>query len=100
MHNGSAGFIPGYLKGYSADIVLLGIGGRADSVSLIENVVKPVGAKILIPIHFDDFFSPPGDKFGFLINVNYDEFVETSAKYRADFEVKTMPVGEVTVLFQ
>ena len=35
---------------------MLGIGGRSDSVSLIENVVKPVGAKILIPIHFDDFF--------------------------------------------
>lgn len=100
LHNGSAGFIPGYLKGYSADIVMLGIGGRDDSASLIENVVKPAGAKILIPIHFDDFFSLLENEFSFLINVDYDEFKETALKYKADFEVKTMPVGESVVLFR
>ncbi len=99
LHNGSAGFIPGHLNGLRADIVLLGIGGRSDTPSLINNIVVPVKAKILIPIHFDDFFATFGENFDFLINVKYSEFVETCISYKSDFVLRTLPAGRRVVLF-
>ncbi len=57
---GSAGSLPGALDAYSADIVLLGIGGlgrmeRDYKEGYWRDVVEAVDAKVVIPIHFDDF---------------------------------------------
>ncbi len=64
----SAGFIEGALSKYQADTVLLGIAGmgkREDEYleAYFKHVVTAVGAKWVVPIHFDDFTrfftSPP-----------------------------------------
>ena len=57
---GSAGSLPGALDAYSADVVLLGIGGlgrmeRDYKEGYWRDVVEAVDAKIVVPIHFDDF---------------------------------------------
>jgi L-ascorbate metabolism protein UlaG (beta-lactamase superfamily) len=58
---GSAGFIPGALKGHPADVVYLGIGGMGTRSESYQNeywqeVVRAVGAKRVVPIHWDNFF--------------------------------------------
>ncbi|HEY8102277.1 MAG TPA: MBL fold metallo-hydrolase [Burkholderiaceae bacterium] len=58
---GSAGFIPGALKGRKADVVYLGVGGMSAIVGTYKNdywheLVQTVGARRVIPIHWDDFF--------------------------------------------
>jgi L-ascorbate metabolism protein UlaG (beta-lactamase superfamily) len=63
---GSAGFEPGALRGVQADVVLLGIGAlgpRDDAYrdALWREVVTGVGAKRVIPIHWDDFWLPSRD---------------------------------------
>ena len=55
---------------------------------------------MLPPIHFDNFFSPLEAEFRFVINVKWEKFYDTSMKYKSDFQAKTLPVGETTVLFQ
>lgn len=60
--NGSAGFEPGALKNIRADVVLLGTGGIGLFEAQHENaywkeVVTGVGAKRVIPIHWDDFMT-------------------------------------------
>ncbi|MBX3652698.1 MAG: MBL fold metallo-hydrolase [Ramlibacter sp.] len=60
---GSAGFEPGALKGVQADVVMLGIGalGSRDEAyrdALWRELVSGVGAKRVIPIHWDDFWVP------------------------------------------
>jgi len=60
---GSAGFIPGALAGRRADTVFLGVGTRgardeAYREAYWNEIVKPVGAKRVIPIHWDDFWQP------------------------------------------
>lgn len=60
---GSAGFIPGALSGRRADTVFLGIGtlGKKDEAyreTYWNEVVKRVGAKRVIPIHWDAFWRP------------------------------------------
>lgn len=60
---GSAGFVPGALKGVKAEVVLLGIGAlgpRSDAYrqDYWREVVQASGAKRVIPIHWDDFWLP------------------------------------------
>lgn len=60
--NGSAGFEPGALKDVRADVVMLGTGGIGNFGAAHENaywdeVVKNVGAKRAIAIHWDDFMT-------------------------------------------
>ena len=60
---GSAGFVPGALTGVRAEVVFLGIGtlGQRNEFQrqdLWREVVQTVGAKRVIPIHWDDFWLP------------------------------------------
>lgn len=63
--SGSAGFVPGALKGVRAEVVLLGIGtlgarGPAYSDAYWREVVAGVGARRVVPIHWDDLWLPAG----------------------------------------
>jgi L-ascorbate metabolism protein UlaG (beta-lactamase superfamily) len=63
---GSAGWVEGALAGHHADVVLLGVGllGREDDhyrEDYYREVVDTVGARCVIPIHFDDFTLPLDD---------------------------------------
>jgi L-ascorbate metabolism protein UlaG (beta-lactamase superfamily) len=58
---GSAGFVPGALKGRRADVVYLGVGGLGTRDALYQQnywdeIVRATGARRVIPIHWDDFF--------------------------------------------
>ena len=58
---GSSGFIPGALNGRKADVVYLGIGGldmRDESYrdAYWREIVQAVGARRVLPIHWDNFF--------------------------------------------
>lgn len=60
---GSAGFIEGSLAGRHADVVFLGTGGagrqsRDYRAALWDETVRRVGARRVIPIHWDDFWQP------------------------------------------
>jgi L-ascorbate metabolism protein UlaG (beta-lactamase superfamily) len=60
---GSAGFVPGALAGQRAEVVYLGIGqlGVQPEQYLIDywtEVVRTVGARRVVLIHWDDFFRP------------------------------------------
>lgn len=60
---GSAGFVPGALAGYRADVVYLGIGqlGVQPEHYLVDywsDTVRAVGARRVVLIHWDDFFRP------------------------------------------
>ena len=60
---GSAGFAPGALAGYRADVVYLGIGqlGVQPEQYLVDywtETVRTVGARRVVLTHWDDFFRP------------------------------------------
>jgi L-ascorbate metabolism protein UlaG (beta-lactamase superfamily) len=69
----SAGYAPGTLTGKKADVVFLGIGGlgakdEAHQDGYWKEIVQAVGAKRVVPIHWDNFYisldrplvAPPG----------------------------------------
>ncbi len=85
---GSAGFVARGLEGIAADVVMLSVGGlttldREYAETYWQELVTTTGAKIVYPIHFDDFTRPfgeivPGPRF--LGNI------EKTAKWFRDFQ--------------
>ncbi len=60
---GSAGYVPGALKGRKADVVFLGIGGldtrdAAYQAAYWNELVRTVGARRVVAVHWDNFFKP------------------------------------------
>jgi L-ascorbate metabolism protein UlaG (beta-lactamase superfamily) len=60
---GSAGYVPGALNGQQAEVVYLGVGqlGVQSEEYIVDywnDVVRPVGARRVVLIHWDDFFRP------------------------------------------
>ena len=61
----SANFIPGMYKGVHADVIFLATGGLSSQPAAFSGrywseTVEATGAKLVIPIHWDDFFQPLG----------------------------------------
>ena len=63
---GSAGFVPGALRGHQADVVYLGVGQLGPQPERYvrdywDESVRAVGARRVVLIHWDDFFRPLRD---------------------------------------
>jgi L-ascorbate metabolism protein UlaG (beta-lactamase superfamily) len=63
---GSAGFIPGALRGQRADVVYLGVGQLGLQPERYvrdywDEAVRTVGARRVVLVHWDDFFGPLRD---------------------------------------
>ena len=59
----SANFVPGMYHGVHADVIYLATGGLASQPADFTNrywaeTVEATGAKLVVPIHWDDFFQP------------------------------------------
>jgi L-ascorbate metabolism protein UlaG (beta-lactamase superfamily) len=98
MHHGSAGFVPGMYDGIKTDVVLLGIAGRGNTQEYLNNVPLKLGAKLVIPVHFDNFFVSLEKKKKNLPGVKLKEFLATAENYRGRFELKLLPIGEKTAI--
>jgi L-ascorbate metabolism protein UlaG (beta-lactamase superfamily) len=98
VHHGSAGFIPGMYDAIKADVVLLGIVGRGDTQTYLKNIPLKLGAKIVIPIHFDNFFLPLEKKLKNLPTARFNEFLATAQKHRGSFELKILSLGEKSAI--
>lgn len=98
VHHGSAGFMPGMYAGMKADVVLLGIAGRGDTATYLKNVPLALGVKMIIPIHFDNFFIKLDKKMKNLPGLKLKEFLAEAEKHRQSFELKTLPIGEKTAI--
>ncbi len=98
--HGSAGFVPGALKGRKADIVFLGIALREELEPYLAETVDAVGAKRVIPTHWDDFtrsLSKP--LIPNIAGVHLRDFFEDMARSRPDLQVQTLGMGEAVRLF-
>ncbi|MEM7153913.1 MAG: MBL fold metallo-hydrolase [Myxococcota bacterium] len=94
MHQGSAAWTDEtYDESTRADVVLLGVAARDDTTEYIEGVVDRVGAKTIIPIHFDNFFRRLDRPWRPLFGVKLPEFFRVVDE-RPDLEVQTLPIGE------
>jgi L-ascorbate metabolism protein UlaG (beta-lactamase superfamily) len=92
--HGSAGFVPGALRGRHADVAFLGIALLDDIPGYLAETVDAVGAKRIFPTHWDDFTRPlqlPLKPFPLIVRL--DRFFDALAGDRPDLEVRTLEPG-------
>lgn len=94
LHHGSAGFVPGMYDGIRADVILLGITGREDTAAYLAEVPGKARPARLIPIHFDDFFTPLDDDIDFLYSAHFKEFFDTADRLSVPCRIETLPLNE------
>lgn len=99
LHQGSAGFLPGMFNDMVVDVIFLSIAGRADTRELLKNSAIPLQVKRIIPIHFDDFFSPLKEGLFFMRGVNFQDFCRTASDFNPPIPVQTLQIGQQAVLF-
>jgi L-ascorbate metabolism protein UlaG (beta-lactamase superfamily) len=94
LHHGSAGFVSGMYEGITADVVLLGIVGRGDTETYLKNIPIELEAKLVVPIHFDNFFVLLEKNLRILPTAHFREFCAVADRHRDSFELKTLSLGE------
>jgi len=100
LHHGSAGFVPGVLKLRRADVVFLGIALLPDLPTYLAEVVDAVGARRIVPVHWDDFTrSLDRPLLPFPLVVDLDGFFDAVGRLRPDLQVQTLEAGAPVALF-
>jgi L-ascorbate metabolism protein UlaG (beta-lactamase superfamily) len=74
-------------KDYPAKILFLGVSKRSSTKDQIEQIVRPIGAKIVIPIHQDNFFVELRENPPELFLSKMDEWYATFKKLAPDVKV-------------
>jgi L-ascorbate metabolism protein UlaG (beta-lactamase superfamily) len=93
IHHGSAGWIPGMYEGIKADAVFLCLAGRKDTCSYLDETLRRTGARSIIPIHHDWFFSPFEKGMRLLMGVHIHEFISAAIKIVPASEIRFVPAG-------
>jgi L-ascorbate metabolism protein UlaG (beta-lactamase superfamily) len=107
---GSAGFLPGALAGFCADVVFLSVGGLAHlereyKETLFNEVVAAVSASRLVPLHYDDFSKPLGEPLRLIPKILDDvcsslDFLVEKAAAQPGLELQLLPAWEEVVVFE
>lgn len=92
VHHGSAGWVPSMYDGIKADAIFLCLAGRKDTRSYLDETVLKTGAKTIIPIHHDWFFSPFEKGVRPLRGARIDEFVKEVMAVAPDVDIRFIPV--------
>lgn len=100
LHHGSAGYLAGALAGHRADLVFLGVALIDDLPSYLREVVDAVGARRVVPTHWDDFSRGVEEPLRpFPLIVRLDRFFEHLRRQRPDLQVQTLQYGQRVALF-
>lgn len=92
VHHASASWVDGMYEGVHADVVLLGLAGREDTIAYLDHVVDTTGAKRVIPIHWDDFFRALDEPLRPIRAAKLDEFFATVDGQRPDLSIEALPL--------
>jgi L-ascorbate metabolism protein UlaG (beta-lactamase superfamily) len=110
---GSAGFVPGGLEGFAADVVFLGVGGLGSQTSAYREeywreTIGFTSPRRVIPIHFDSLVGPIEGPFtgevraGAVLSAGSDEtleFLRAKDAAHPEIEFRTLPRYSEVVLF-
>lgn len=96
LHHGSAGFVPGALRRFQADVALLGVALIDELEPYLQQTVRAVGATRVYPLHWDDFTRPLSQSLTPMpMVVRLDRLF---AQFPADLSLRTLPLAQPVVL--
>jgi L-ascorbate metabolism protein UlaG (beta-lactamase superfamily) len=90
-HQGSANLDDGALRGGPVDVVLAGVAGRSVTPRYWERILRRLDPGIVVPTHYDDFFSPLGHRQEFVRRVNFAAVPAEVSAVSRDARVAALP---------
>jgi L-ascorbate metabolism protein UlaG (beta-lactamase superfamily) len=93
-HQGSANLIDDAIRHRGVDYFLCGIAGRRFTPRYLERILARLEPRVIVPTHYDDFFTPLHAPLGFSLNVNLAGFTDEVRRVSRDFELRTLAKGE------
>lgn len=95
-HQGSANLIDENIIHKNVDYFLAGISGRSFTRNYTSRILTRLSPQVVIPHHFDNFFTELDKPLGFTLNVNLGLFVEEVKRVSSEFEIRTLNLLQST----
>jgi len=93
-HQGSADMIDDASLPRGVDVFLCGIAGRQCSPRYLERVIPRLDPRVIVPTHFDDFFTPLERPMRFTLGVDLARFPGEVAKVSTSATVCALDDGD------
>jgi L-ascorbate metabolism protein UlaG (beta-lactamase superfamily) len=90
-HQGSANLDDGELQHRPVDVFLAGVAGRSVTPYYWERILPKLDPRIVVPTHYDNFFSPLGRPQDFVRGVHLGEVPAEVRQVARDAEVAALP---------
>jgi L-ascorbate metabolism protein UlaG (beta-lactamase superfamily) len=94
-HQGSANLVDDAIRHRGVDYFLCGIAGRRFTDRYLPRILGALEPRVVVPMHYDDFFTPLDAPLGFSLNVDLAGFADEVARVSRDFELRTLGLGEL-----
>jgi L-ascorbate metabolism protein UlaG (beta-lactamase superfamily) len=92
-HQGSADLVDDAIRHRNVDIFLCGIAGRRFTPRYLERILGKLEPRLIVPMHYDDFFRPLDAPLAFSPNINLASFTEEVGRVSRDFALATLPLA-------
>jgi L-ascorbate metabolism protein UlaG (beta-lactamase superfamily) len=90
-HQGSADLDDGQLREGPIDVFLAGVAGRSVTPRYWERILPRLDPRIVVPTHYDNFFSPLGRPQDFLRRVDLAAVPDEVRRVAGDAQVAALP---------
>jgi L-ascorbate metabolism protein UlaG (beta-lactamase superfamily) len=90
-HQGSANLDDDQLEDGPVDVFLAGVAGRSVTPRYWERILPRLDPRIVVPTHYDNFFSPLGRRQDFVRRVELAEVPDEIAAVAGDVRVAALP---------
>ena len=90
-HQGSANLDDGELRDGPVDVFLAGVAGRSVTPRYWERILPKLDPRIVVPTHYDNFFSPLGSPQDFAWRVDLAAVPDEVARVAKDARVAATP---------
>ncbi len=88
-HNGSADLVDAELDGERADVLLVGLAGRASTRNYVGRLVHALSPSLIVPTHHDAFFAPLERGVHLLPRIDLEGFVDEARAHAPDARIIT-----------
>lgn len=94
-HLGSANLIDDEVKTGPVDVFLMGIAGRHPTKNFIPRILKRVEPKVVVPMHFDNFFRPAEARLKLLPMIRFGRFVDDTHGFDKQITIAAAGIGDL-----
>jgi L-ascorbate metabolism protein UlaG (beta-lactamase superfamily) len=96
-HNGSSDLVDATLEGLRADVLVCGLAGRENTPDYLGRMLRALTPSLVVPTHFDAFFSPVDEGVRLLPGIDLDAFA-AEVRERSSAVVITHGFGESVLI--